>query len=379
MERSWIMLSDYLPALFAGERPGLLDDHLVPFFGGVLFVVRLEFPGHLVVLQILGVFLERSHGNHAGLRHLVGNHGSHEPALVVLRLFDLGHVLFGCASLPWFRKVRIRAIFLRISRNSAISLTLPAARSNFKPRSFSRSSRSIFRSSASGLFFISWICCFFMLAGDHLGLHGQFERGQAQRFLGDPLVGGFHFEDYPAGTHHEHVMVHAAFAAAHGRFRRPLGDGLVREHADPKASLPFDVVRDGPPGGFDLPRVQSRALERLQAVLAVIQVQPAGFHGPLAGPSLVPLAMFYLLGNKHGSLSAGFPRLWDGKPLLYISRSSRPPCRSWCRRWPGRSRCPRAGFGAAEGRTSWSRGGRSPLRPAARRPRSWRPSPPGSA
>src|SRR3989344_1698049 len=299
MERSWIMLSDYLPALFAGERPGLLDDHLVPFFGGVLFVVRLEFPGHLVVLQILGVFLERSHGNHAGLRHLVGNHGSHEPALVVLRLFDLGHVLFGCASLPWFRKVRIRAIFLRISRNSAISLTLPGARSNFKPRSFSRSSRSIFRSSASGLFFISWICCFFMLAGDHLGLHGQFERGQAQRFLGDPLVGGFHFEDYPAGTHHEHVMVHAAFAAAHGRFRRPLGDGLVREHADPKASLPFDVVRDGPPGGFDLPRVQSRALERLQAVLAVIQVQPAGFHGPLAISPFVPFPVFYFLRNQH--------------------------------------------------------------------------------
>src|SRR6185436_826004 len=104
-----------------------------------------------------------------------------------------------------------------------------------------------------------------------------------------------------AGLDHHDPLVGRALALAHARLLRLLGDGLVREHADPDAPVPLDEAGDGDAAGLDLAVRDPAALQGLQPVVA---------EGDLAaGPGLalhaaaLLLAELDLLGHQHGLLT----------------------------------------------------------------------------
>src|SRR4029077_4171797 len=88
-----------------------------------------------------------------------------------------------------------------------------------------------------------------------------------------------------------------ALARAHARLGRLLRHRLVGEHVDPDLAATLDLARHRDTGRLDLPVRQPATLERLEPVLAELDVQlPA--RGP-APASAVLLAVLDALRRKH--------------------------------------------------------------------------------
>src|SRR6266446_6530157 len=83
--------------------------------------------------------------------------------------------------------------------------------------------------------------------------NGQLVRRQSQSFLGRRFVHSGHFKHDASGLHHRDPLLRRAFALAHARFRRLLGERLVRENPDPQFSTALDEPRDRHTRRFDLP------------------------------------------------------------------------------------------------------------------------------
>src|SRR6185369_9843274 len=179
--------------------------------------------------------------------------------------------------------VIMRAISLRRLRASLTFFCLPSSVSRRRLHSFSRASFTFFSSSGTPAFCSCTRSFFFMLFHNDRAFERKLVSGAFQRFahlLGSGAVG---FENDAAGSDREHVMVDAAFAAAHGHFGWAHRNRLVREDADPEAAFALQIVRDSAARRFDLAGIQPGRLERLEAILAEAEVQAAGFHLALAG------------------------------------------------------------------------------------------------
>src|SRR4029453_14516156 len=98
-------------------------------------------------------------------------------------------------------------------------------------------------------------------------LDGELVGGQAQRLARVLLRHPFHVVEDAAGLHDHDPLVGRALALAHARLLRLLGDGLVREHADPDAPAALDEAGDGDAAGLDLAVGDPAALEGLEAVV----------------------------------------------------------------------------------------------------------------
>src|SRR5439155_3787548 len=134
-----------------------------------------------------------------------------------------------------------------------------------------------------------------------LGPDGQLVRRQTHGLLGRGRVHAFHFKQHFAGANHRHPLLRCAFTFSHTGFSRLLGDGLIREEADPDLAAALNETRHGDAGGFNLAVGDPAAFERLETVLAKRDRRPApGLSGH--APALL-LAVFDFLRHQHGGLT----------------------------------------------------------------------------
>src|SRR5690606_14411274 len=108
---------------------------------------------------------------------------------------------------------------------------------------------------------------------------------------------------YATGLHQSHPALHAALALAHADFQRLLGNGLVRENADPELAGAFDVALDRHTARLDLARGQGVPAGGLQRVITERHVGAApGNTAVLTRHHLTELGT---LRRKHVSASVG--------------------------------------------------------------------------
>src|SRR5713226_8352249 len=211
-------------------------------------------------------------------------------------------------------------------------------------------------------------------SGYELRGNRQLVRRQFQSFLGRRFVHSRHLEHDAPRLHHRHPLLRRAFALAHARFRRLLGERLVRENPDPQFSAALDEPRNRHARRFNLPVGDPRAFHGLQSVLAERQIPAAPSLAVAAAAHL--LSVLHLLRHQHRCVLASLISLTASRlqpnsllfpftPLRRFrvpSESSKP---SWARFRPGipstsrqsprkwcwlpryRSRCPRAASAAA--------------------------------
>src|SRR6202034_1428362 len=104
-------------------------------------------------------------------------------------------------------------------------------------------------------------------------------------------------EHHAAGLDHGDPAFGVALAGAHARLGRLLRDRLVREHVDPDLPTTLDLARHRNTGGLDLAVRQPALLERLQPVLAELDLHLAARHS--ATTAAVLLAVLDTLGGEH--------------------------------------------------------------------------------
>src|SRR5712664_1539148 len=134
-------------------------------------------------------------------------------------------------------------------------------------------------------------------AGDELRGNRQLVRRQPHGFLSRRLVYSRHLEHDASRLHHRHPLFRRAFALAHARFGRLLGERLVRENPDPQFSAALDEPRNRHARRFDLPVGDPRAFHGLQTVLAERQIPAAPGLAVAAAAHLLPV--FHLLRHQH--------------------------------------------------------------------------------
>src|SRR5690606_8439556 len=113
-------------------------------------------------------------------------------------------------------------------------------------------------------------------------------RSQRERFTRHRFRDAFHLVEHPAGLDPRDPELDPALALALAHFQRLLGDRLVREHADPDLAAALHVTGDRAPAGFDLPRGQVPAAERLQAELTEADPAAALREAAVAALLLLP-------------------------------------------------------------------------------------------
>src|SRR5713101_2886887 len=100
-------------------------------------------------------------------------------------------------------------------------------------------------------------------AGNEFRGNRQFVRRQSQSFFGRRFVHSRHLEHDASRLHDRHPLFRRAFALAHARFGRLLGERLVRKNPDPQFSAALDEPRDRHARRFDLPVGDPRAFHGL--------------------------------------------------------------------------------------------------------------------
>src|SRR6185437_9500780 len=105
--------------------------------------------------------------------------------------------------------------------------------------------------------------------------------------------------------HHGDVVLHAALTGALAGLGGLLGDGLVREDADPDLAAALHVTGDGDTSRLDLAAGEPARLERHEAELAKGEVRASVRHA--AGAALLHLAVLGACRLKHD-----VPRLLAG-------------------------------------------------------------------
>src|SRR6202158_2343202 len=211
-------------------------------------------------------------------------------------------------------------------------------------------------------------------AGDEFRGNRQLVRRQPHGFLGRRFVHSRHLEHDASRLHHRHPLLRRAFAFAHARFGRLLGERLVRENPDPQFSAALDEPRNRHARRFDLPVGDPRAFHGLQTVLAERQISAAPSLAVAAAAHL--LSVLHLLRHQHRCVLASLisltasrlqpnsllfpftpPRRFrvpseSSKPSWAHFRPGRPSTsrqspRKWCWLPRCRNQCPRAASAAA--------------------------------
>src|SRR5262249_27324632 len=133
------------------------------------------------------------------------------------------------------------------------------------------------------------------------------------------------FEHDAAGLDAAHPQLGRALALAHAHLDRLLRDRHVREHADPHAPRALHVTRHGTARRLDLARGHALRLERLEAVLAALELGRRGRNAVSA--ALVGLADLAPDRLQHGCralllrrVAARTPGLALGEPLVLRHR-----------------------------------------------------------
>src|SRR5713226_3161737 len=134
-------------------------------------------------------------------------------------------------------------------------------------------------------------------AGNELRGNRQLVRRQSQGFLGCRFVHSRHLKHDASRLYHRNPLFWRAFALAHARFRRLLGERLVRENPDPQFSAALDEPRNRHARSFNLPVGDPRAFHGFQSVLAERQISAApGFA--VAAPAHL-LSVLHFLRHQH--------------------------------------------------------------------------------
>src|SRR6267378_1148802 len=105
-------------------------------------------------------------------------------------------------------------------------------------------------------------------AGNEFRRDRQLVRRQTHGLSCRCFVYARHLEHDASRFHHRHPLLRRAFAFAHARFRRLLGERLVRENPDPQFSAALDESRNRHARSLNLPVGDPCAFHGLQAVIA---------------------------------------------------------------------------------------------------------------
>src|SRR5260370_35353984 len=111
-------------------------------------------------------------------------------------------------------------------------------------------------------------------AGYEFRGNGQLVRRQSQRFLGRRFVHAGHLKHDTSRLYHRYPLLRRAFALAHTRFRRFLGERLVRENPDPQFSAALDEPPNRYPRSRDLPFGDPRTFHPFSSAISVRQLLP---------------------------------------------------------------------------------------------------------
>src|SRR5258705_6992929 len=182
-------------------------------------------------------------------------------------------------------------------------------------------------------------------AGNELRGNRQLVRRQPHGFLGRRFVHSRHLEHDASRLDHRHPLLRRAFALAHARFGRLLGERLVRKNPDPQFSAALDEPRNRHTRRFDLPVGDPRAFHGFQTVLAERQISAAPSLAVAAAAHL--LSVLHLLRHQHRCVLASLISLTASRlqpnsqhfsftpqrRFRVPSESSKP---SWARFRPGR-------------------------------------------
>src|SRR5712691_2400167 len=148
-------------------------------------------------------------------------------------------------------------------------------------------------------------------AGDELGGDAHLLARGAERLARRVLGNALHLVENPPGLDHGHPFLGIALALAHARLRRLLGDGLVRENADPHLAAPLEAPGQRHARRLDLAVRHPSRLEGLEPV--VPEGQGRATLGLAPHPTPLGLAILHALGHQHGS---GPMPPWAPSPAL---------------------------------------------------------------
>src|SRR3989344_7328586 len=125
--------------------------------------------------------------------------------------------------------------------------------------------------------------------------HGHLCAGAEKRFVCDIFRDAIDFKKNPPRTHREYIMTDRALAAAHGHFRRPLGNRFIWKNANPNLTAFLHIAGHRFSGGFNLARCYPRASFRLEAKTAERKRNAANFNSAFSRSPLLPFSILYFL------------------------------------------------------------------------------------
>src|SRR5882672_8901006 len=143
-------------------------------------------------------------------------------------------------------------------------------------------------------------------ASNEFGRNRQLVRRQTHGFSCCRFVHARHLKHDASRLHHRHPLLRRAFALAHARFRRLLGERLVRENPDPQFSTALDEPRNRHARSFNLPVGDPCAFHGLQAIIAKREISAA--PGLAVAPAAHLLSVLHFLRHQHQFCSR-FPNL----------------------------------------------------------------------
>src|SRR5580698_6163598 len=106
------------------------------------------------------------------------------------------------------------------------------------------------------------------LALDERGGHRELRRRKTERLARDRLGHALDLEQHLARQHLRHPIFDVALARTHAHFERLLGNGHIREHADPNTPAALHIAGDRAARRFNLARSHAGAIGGLEAELA---------------------------------------------------------------------------------------------------------------
>src|SRR5450830_124462 len=109
---------------------------------------------------------------------------------------------------------------------------------------------------------------FYCLLANHAshksGTQRQLGGCQTERFTSQLFWHTDNFENDLTWLNLSHVVLGITFAVTHAHFGRLLGNWLVRKHANPDTTAPFDVAGNSTTRGFNLTSCQTATVDTLQ-------------------------------------------------------------------------------------------------------------------
>src|SRR4051812_35309160 len=125
------------------------------------------------------------------------------------------------------------------------------------------------------------------LTGDELRLDRQLMAGEAHGLARQGLRHARHLEHHAPGLDHSDPALGRALTGTHAGLGRLLRVRLVREDVDPDLASTLDLAGHRDTGSLDLAVGDPTAIERLEAVLAVLDVRAAPCISGHAAPMLL--------------------------------------------------------------------------------------------